>query len=441
MELRTIINALHAKTGITSLNPMQQAMSRTESRNIVLLAPTGSGKTIAFTIYMLQRVDADSRRLSPAAIVLAPSRELVIQIADVVHRLAAGLRVATLYGGHSMLDETNTLSIVPDIVIATPGRLLDHLQRRQLNVDNVTTLILDEYDKALELGFADEMTRIIRRLKSRHNTVLTSATTLRELPGFMALDNVETLDYTPSTASPRSRMLILRVESPARDKLDTLINLLHSLDNRRAIIFVNHRESAERVHSALLKAGFPAGLYHGGLEQRDRQLAIDLLDNGTTPVLVSTDLASRGLDINDVGYVIHYHLPPSAESWTHRNGRTARQDASGTVFVITSEGEDIPPYINFDHDFFPTGYSDDPIRSNVATLYFNAGRREKISRGDIAGYLIKNGQLEPDEIGQIIVSDHSAIAAVPRDKAREIVKAVAPYKLKNKRVRVTQLKN
>lgn len=440
MNLQQIIEALHTKGGIRSLNPMQEAMAETDARNIVLLAPTGSGKTIAFSIYMLRRVTRGVTRTSPAAVVLAPSRELVVQIAGVVRPIACGLRVATLYGGHSMTDEVNTLSVTPDIVIATPGRLLDHLQRRQINIDGVTTLVLDEYDKALELGFADEMTKIVRRMHSLCNTVLTSATRLAEFPPFLNLSEIETLDYTSITAAPRSRMRIARVESPVRDKLDTLVALLKSLPNERVIVFVNHRESAERVHNALVKAGFPAGLYHGGLEQRERQLAVDLLDNGTTPVLVSTDLASRGLDIDAVGSVIHYHLPPSTESWTHRNGRTARQDASGSVYAITCDGEDIPPYVNFDYDYFPTGRSEDPIRSDVATLYFNAGRREKISRGDIAGYLIKTGGLEPGEVGRISVADHYAIAAVPRGKVSEVVRTLAGTKLKGTRVKVTPLK-
>lgn len=438
MDKNLIIENLRTKEGIASLNAMQQVMTSTDSRNILLLAPTGSGKTVAFAVYMLQRVREGAP--GPSAVVLAPSRELVLQIFDVIRPVATGLKCVALYGGHAMADEVNSLSVMPDIVIATPGRLLDHLQRRHLDLRTVSTLVLDEYDKSLELGFADEMRRIVRRMDSRSNTVLTSATHLAEIPDFMNIGQLETVDFTADTPAPRERMQIVQVESPVRDKLDTLVDLLRSLDNQRVIVFVNHRESAERVHAALVKAGFPAGLYHGGLEQRERQQAVDMLDNGTTPILVSTDLASRGLDIEAVGSVVHYHLPPSPESWTHRNGRTARQDASGTVYVITAEGESLPDYITFDRPYNPTGHSSDPIRSDIATLYFNAGKREKISRGDIAGYLINRGGLAPEEVGKISVSDHSAIAAVPRAKAREIVKAVQPHKLKNTRVRVTQLK-
>ena len=236
------------------------------------------------------------------------------------------------------------------------------------------------------------------------------------------------------------------MDSPERDKLATLEELLRSLDNGRAIVFVNHRESAERVYEALKREGLPVGLYHGGLEQRERKLAVDLLNNGTTPILVSTDLGARGLDIDDVNYVIHYHLPPSPESWTHRNGRTARMGADGTVFSIISEGENIPEYVGWQRLYQPKSVSADPIRSDVATIYINAGKKEKISRGDIAGYLMKAGGLRPDQVGKIILDDHSAIVAVPRDvldgeaDAPGLLERLAPCKLKNTRVRLSLLR-
>ena len=342
------------------------------------------------------------------------------------------------YGGHNMADEVNSLKAMPDIIVATPGRLLDHITRGNLDVAGVHALVLDEYDKSLELGFHDEMRRIARRMKSLKLIILTSATRLAELPDFLPMQGAETVDFTPS--AQRSRLQTVSVESPERDKLQTLIDLLRSLPNGRAIVFVNHRESAERVYDFLKKERFPVGLYHGGLEQRDRQLALDLFNNGTNPVLVSTDLGSRGLDIDDVNYVIHYHMPLSAESWTHRNGRTARMGADGTAYVITAEGENIPDYVVCDRPYAPRGEASEGIRSDVATLYFNAGKKEKISKGDIAGFLIQKGGLTKDEVGKIMVWDHSAIAAVPRAKIGKVVEAVAPHRLKNTKVRITPLK-
>ncbi len=203
------------------------------------------------------------------------------------------------------------------------------------------------------------------------------------------------------------------------------------------MVFVNHRESAERLHSFLKKARIPAALYHGGLDQHDRQMAVELFENGTINTLVATDLAARGLDIDGVDAVIHYHMPPTAENWVHRNGRTARNGASGTTYVITSEADSVPDYVEWDRDYYPPEAGDADLRSGISTLHFNAGRKEKISKGDIVGFLIANGGVQSGEIGKISVHDHEALVAVPSAKASSIIKAVEPHRLKNKKVRVT----
>ncbi|MDE7119496.1 MAG: DEAD/DEAH box helicase, partial [Muribaculaceae bacterium] len=383
------------------------------------------------------------RHLGPSrgaiqAVVLAPARELVLQIAQVIRPVAAGLKTEAFYGGHSMDDEKKSLAVTPDIIVATPGRLLDHIRRGNLSVAGVEALVIDEYDKMLELGFVDEMSRIVKAMKKIGLVILTSATRLAEIPDFIPLKGATTFDFTAQ--GPAGNLQRVRVTSPSRDKLDTLTALLEALPNGRALVFVNHRDAAERVYTHLKQAGLPAGIYHGGLEQRERQLAVDLLNNGTTPVLVTTDLGARGLDIDQVEYVIHYHMPPSAESWTHRNGRTARMGASGTAYVILADDENIPEYVGYDREYFPKGASPDGIRSEMATLYFNAGKKEKISRGDIAGFLIKTGRLDAGEVGKIMVYDHWAIAAVPRAKAAKVADTVAGQKIKNTRVRITPLK-
>ena len=437
MDIKIILERLRERHGIVALNEMQQMMTGTQARKIILLSPTGSGKTAAFAIRLLRELKPSAGTVQ--AVVLAPARELVLQIADVIRPVAAGLKTVAFYGGHAMADEVNSLAVVPDIIVATPGRLLDHITRGTLDLGSVENVVLDEYDKMLELGFHDEMRRIAKRIRSPRLVMLTSATRLAEMPGFLPMDGAETIDFT-TRGEGAGRLQVLRVTSYERDKLNTLADLLHSLDNGRAIVFVNHRESAQRVFDFLRKERFPAGLYHGGLEQRERQLAIDLFNNGTTPVLVSTDLGSRGLDIDDVNYIIHYHLPVSVESWTHRNGRTARMGATGTAFTIIAEEETVPDYVSWEREHFPGEASANGIRSDVATLYINAGKKEKISRGDIAGYLMQKGGLGKEEVGKIVVSDHSAIVAVPRAKAAKVVEAVAPFKLKNTRVKVSVIK-
>ena len=430
MKEKEILANIASRLAIGELNDMQRRMAGLQTKGTVtLIAPTGSGKTLAFAIPLLKSLGNPDGKVR--AVVIAPSRELVVQIYEVIRPIATGFKTVAFYGGHSMQEETNSLAVTPDIIVATPGRLLDHVKRGNLDLSTTRTLVLDEYDKALELGFADEMKRVCRKLTSVSFVILTSATVLAELPDYLPKSTrTELIDFSCST-SPRKQMQIVHIPSPSRDKLDTLIDLLRSLPDGRVIVFANHRESVERIHAALRKAGLPAGLYHGGLEQNERENAVELLNNGTTPILVSTDLGSRGLDIAELSAVVHYHLPPSPEAWTHRNGRTARQDANGEIYVITAE---------WDRDYVPQGKTDHPIVSSTATLYFNVGKKEKISRGDIVGFLIAKGGLEASQIGRIALRDHAALVAVPRSEAGRLVKALAPERIKNTRAKISVLK-
>ncbi|MDE6490388.1 MAG: DEAD/DEAH box helicase [Muribaculaceae bacterium] len=439
MKKATIIENARKALGITGLNPMQQVMAASESNAVILLAPTGTGKTLAFALRLLRSLRPPGTG-AVQAVVIAPSRELVMQIADVVRRLATGYRTVCLYGGHSMIDEQRSLQQIPDIIVATPGRLMDHINRRQVSLADTDALVLDEYDKALELGFSDEMRRIAARIRRRRLTILTSATALAQLPDYLNMGTPEIIDYTETSATGRPAVDVAKVVSHDRDKLPVLGRLLRSLAGGRVIVFVNHRESAERVYGFLRREGFPAGLYHGGLEQNDREKSIDMFNNGTTPVLVSTDLGSRGLDIDDVQAIVHYHMPVSQENWTHRNGRTARMGASGSVYVIVADGECCPEYVAFDSDFVPDDNAVSRFSADVATLYFNAGRREKLSRGDIAGFLINKGGLAAVEIGKIIVHDHYALAAVPSSSVEAVAERVRSEKIKGQRVRITPVK-
>lgn len=436
MDKNTIIENIKQRFGFEALTPMQSQVADSNASTLILIAPTGSGKTIAFTINMLKQLDAPGRGVQ--AVVIAPSRELVLQIFEVVRPIASGYKTAAFYGGHAMHEEVKSLSVTPDIVIATPGRLLDHIERKQVSLKDVSTLVIDEYDKALELGFADEMKKCVRAMDHLSHIILTSATRLRETPAYLDLSQAEVI-VAKNVENPRGRIQSVHIESLSPDKLSTLSDLLESLDDGRAIIFVNHRESAERVWRYLRDAGFAAGLYHGGLDQQQREQAIDLLNNYTTPILVSTDLGSRGLDIDSVQYVIHYHMPPSAESLTHRNGRTARMGATGTVYYITSENDNIPEYVEWERDYSPKGLSENPIRPHTATLYFNSGKKEKISRGDIAGYLIANGGLTSEEVGKIVVKDHNSLAAIPVGKLQDVLASLADKPLKGRKVRVSPL--
>lgn len=447
MNKKEIIENARVALGIEHLTGLQGAMADSTSKEIIVLAPTGSGKTLAMALRVLRETGIPNSKRKDGhadvkAVIMAPSRELVTQIAGVIRALAPMQRTVALYGGHSMLDEKRSLATVPDIVVATPGRLLDHLNRKQISLGYANILVLDEYDKALELGFAEEMRKITAKMPRRQITVLTSATRLAEMPQYLDLHDAKVMDYTAEGEASETEpdLSIHKVVSAERDKLGAVQELLHSLDNGKAIVFVNHRESAERVGAELRKAGLPVGVYHGGLEQQERQTAIDMLNNGSCPVLVSTDLGSRGLDIDRINYVVHYHMPPTEESWTHRNGRTARMGATGDVYVVQGPGELLPEYIRCDDEIERYDKSANPIAAEWATIYFKAGKREKLSKGDIAGFLINKGGMRPDEVGKINVYDHYALAAVKAEKLRAVLGAIRFEKIKNMRVKISEVK-
>lgn len=437
MTSEAIISAISRRLGIDNLNDMQRQLLASDQHAITLIAPTGSGKTLAFACRMLRAIGRPRNAVQAA--VIAPSRELVMQIFSVLRPIADGYKTVALYGGHSVEDERKSLSPVPDIIIATPGRLLDHIRRGNIDVGSVDILVLDEYDKSLELGFEGEMKRIVARIGKLKCLVLTSATRLAEMPGYLPLSNALQMDFTKHTDAGAGLQTV-EVESFSRDKLDTLVALLRSLKpSDRSIVFVNHRESAERVYGRLRSEHIPAILYHGALDQRQREMAVDLFANGTAPVLVATDLAARGLDIEGVENVIHYHLPVNEQAWLHRNGRTARQNASGTVWVIVSEADNLPDYIRADRSSQPAPQTGAATVA-VATLYISAGKKEKISRGDVAGFVAASGVTAPGEIGKIAVHDHYSLVAVPASKAVETAAALSKLKIKGSKQRVSVMK-
>ncbi|MDE6006256.1 MAG: DEAD/DEAH box helicase [Muribaculaceae bacterium] len=438
MREKEFLPLVKGKLGINELNPMQLKMMQTatEARDIILLSPTGSGKTLAFILPMLKMLKPATGRLQ--AIVIAPSRELVLQIAGIIRNVASGYKTTVLYGGHKVEDEVNSLQAGTDIIVATPGRLLDHINRRNIDVLPTRILVLDEFDKSLELGFEKEMKKIVERLKNVSRILLTSATKADVLPSFLRLNNPLTIDYLEDNSGLKERLRVHRVDSDSNDKLASLSLLLENIaadkgELPRSIIFVNHRESAERTAKYLKSRGLPVSLYHGALDQRDRETAVAQFNNGSRPILVATDLAARGLDIEGVQNIIHYHQPLTAETYTHRNGRTARVDRSGDVYVLIGPEEDIKDYIEFD----TTRYLDSEKRfkpeSTMETLYFSAGKREKLSKGDILGFLVKEGGLETSQIGKIDVFDHYALAAVSSQSAENLIERIKGKKIKGEK--------
>lgn len=437
MREKEFLPLVKERLGIEELNEMQRKMMEeaTKPCDIILLSPTGSGKTLAFILPMLKMLKPSTGRVQ--SVIIAPSRELVIQIAGIVGSIASGFKTTVLYGGHKVEDEVNSLSAGTDIIVATPGRLLDHINRRNIDVLPTRIFVLDEFDKSLELGFEKEMKKISGHLKNVSRMILTSATRADVLPSFLNLRNPVTLDYLYSGDGPRSRMRVHRVDSDSNDKLASLSRLLKWLASEsgsweRSIIFVNHRESAERTYQYLKKTGIPAVLYHGAIDQREREQAVAMFNNGSRPVMVATDLAARGLDIKNVKSIVHYHQPLTEETYTHRNGRTARVDADGDVYVLVGPQEDVKEYVEFDRTLYP-GESAYEGEAEFETIYFSAGKKEKLSRGDILGFLTKECGVPGESIGKIDVYDHYSLAAVKKKEADSLAPLLKGKKIKGEK--------
>lgn len=437
MKVNEILKVASMRLGIGSLNDMQlKALSAWKSGggDLILYSPTGTGKTLAFALCLLQALKPPMQQLQ--AVVLAPSRELVMQTTEVLRLLATGYKVTACYGGHSVNDEKASLSVIPDIIVATPGRLLDLSKRGHVNLQGARVLILDEMDKALELGFEDEMRQLLKRMPHLNRRILASATVLDDLPDYVLLHDPVTVNVLQASEQPAARIKVWLVKSPHKDKLDTLRDLLFSLDGGKSIVFANYRESAERIHQWLTSHGIDAVLYHGALDQQERECAVAMFNNDSAHVLVSTDLASRGLDIDRVEHIIHYHLPVNEQTYIHRNGRTARVTATGEAYVIIAPDETLPEWIDVVEQLIPTPVANAP-RAPRASLYFQAGKKEKLSRGDIMGFIANNGGILASDIGRIDVRDHYSLAAVPRNQAQEVLKRLQVAKIKGRKVRIS----
>jgi superfamily II DNA/RNA helicase len=421
---------------IDALNDMQQAAieANNKDEDIILLSATGSGKTLAFLLPILENIDPDNKNTQ--ALIVVPSRELAMQIEQVFKTMGTGNKITAAYGGHKREIEENNLIQPPALIVGTPGRLCDHIRRGNITVDSITTLVLDEFDKSLELGFLEEMKFIIESLKNVQKKILTSATDAVEIPDFIILNDAQRINFlTPGEEA--ERLAIKSVLSEDKDKSDTLFKLLCYLGNRSTIVFCNHREAVERTSKLLSEKGIYNEFYHGGMEQQQRDSALSKFRNGTTGVLITTDLASRGLDIANIRYIIHYHLPLTEDAFTHRNGRTARMEASGTAILILNEEEKLPAYINENVEQIMLPEENVlPEKPKWATLYIAAGKKDKVNKVDIVGFLTNKGQLKKEDIGLIEVKDFFSFVAIRKSKMNHTLHLIKNQKIKNKKVKM-----
>lgn len=423
--------------GLQAFNEMQQEFfaKASDSDQLMLLAPTGSGKTLAYLLPLVKLLDNNQSVVQ--ALVIVPSRELALQIEQVFKSLKTSFKVTTCYGGHSMKTEQNALLDAPAVIIATPGRLSEHVVNEAFDPSTVRLVVLDEFDKSLQFGFHEQLKVIFEKLPGDQRHFLTSATQLSRLPEFLPFTSVVEVDYLKD--APESKLRLQLVRTTSVEKVETLMRLIAGFGHEVCLVFCNHRDAVDRISALLSGNQFEHAVLHGGMEQIDREKNLIKFRNGTHHVLIATDLASRGLDIPEIKHVVHYQLPPKEDAFIHRNGRTARMHAAGQSYLVQANDEQLPEYIR------------DPIvelevpekitlpePSPWACLYISAGKKDKISRGDVVGMLTKKGGLNPEQIGLITILDSATYVAIERDQMHVLLEKVSQERIKKVKVRLAE---
>jgi len=430
-QIDTVLSAI----GFSELNALQkETLAKSETaRNLMILSQTGSGKTFAFLLPLFLKLDVSSKDIQ--AVILAPSRELAIQIEGVFRAMKTNFKVLTCYGGHSMSVEKKSLKEAPAVLIGTPGRICDHISRNTLDLSNVTQFTVDEYDKSLEFGFEDQIKYIYQELHALENTTLVSATEHKEFPDYLAFRSPEIVNHLANSEDPDITFWNYPVRNS--NKFDKLFDLLCSFNGELTIVFCNYREATESVRNHLYDNGYDSIIYHGGMEQDERERALIQFRNGSFHTLICTDLGSRGLDIPEIQHVVHFQFPHSEEAFIHRNGRTARMKANGSSYLLLNKDENTPDYLEVPRSEFklPTSIPA-PQASPWVTLYFSGGKKDKINKIDIVGFLGQKGNILKEDIGLITVLDFAAYASVKRQNVKELLAIIRHEKVKGKKLKI-----
>ena len=420
------------KLGIEKLNAMQEEAQEAilSNNELVLLSPTGTGKTLAFLLPILAELDSQCAEVQ--VLIVVPSRELAIQIEQVIRQMGSGYKTNAVYGGRAGSKDKLEIKHRPAILIGTPGRIADHLRRDNFATEQITTLVLDEFDKSLEIGFEAEMMDITASLPNVRKKILTSATQEVDIPEFVGLKSPYYLNYLDQ----KTAQLRLKTVLTATDKLQTLVRLLSHLGDQPGIVFCNFKDTIKDVSDFLTENNIEHGCFYGGMEQKDRERVLIKFRNGTYRLIVATDLAARGLDIPEIRFIIHYQLPQKEHEFTHRNGRTARMFNDGTAYILKGTTENLPEFIE-DPETEVLKEAPTPPPSPWKTLFISGGRKDKISKGDIAGLFIKQGKISNDQLGIIEIKQDCAFVAVLASEVNRLITLVDNSRLKNKKVRVT----
>lgn len=442
------ISQLIAKAGITP-NGMQTATIdavQNGSGDVIVLSSTGTGKTLAYLLPVAAQTDTTSTTLQ--TLVVVPGRELALQSDTVLKSIGSGIRSMAVYGGRPTMDEHRLLHQQrPQIIFGTPGRINDHIAKGNIDVQRLAFLVIDEFDKCLDMGFQQEIETLLHSIPVKTRRILLSATQPEKMEATMndysSGHKITTLDFRPDDDVATDRIKVLAVHSEEKDKLPALAQLLGQIGQESSVVFLNYRDAVERVTNYLLEQGFSAIAYHGALEQKEREEHLYLFANHSVNTLVSTNLGSRGIDIPDINNIIHYHLPESEQDYIHRIGRTARWDKTGRTFFLLGPEETLPEYVDADvEDYNLSDHADEaPTLPPMVTIYIGKGKKDKISKGDIVGFLCKCGGLQSKDIGRIDVYDNYAYVAVARLQAPKMLKKVKGQKIKGQKTIVEVHRN
>ncbi len=419
--------------GIESLNKMQEStiVASKNNENLLLLAPTGSGKTIAYLLSFLPKIES---KYGVQALILAPTRELVLQIETVLKQMKLPIKVNASYGGHPFSIERKNFSTPPAILVGTPGRIQDHIERKTFDPTAISQLVFDEFDKSLEFGFSSQMEFIVSQLSNVKNQILVSATQNIEIPKYLNLHESHTINFSKESMGSLS---LYQIIVPKDEKPEGLLQILSGIQQgENAIVFVNHRDACERIAEHMDYFRMEYSMFHGGLKQEQRELQLTKFRNGSTQVLIATDIAARGIDIPKLDYVIHYQIPPQENSFLHRNGRTARMKASGTSIIIRTTLDNLPSYLPDEPKLLEIKKDQQIVKPEWVTFYIAKGKKDKINKIDLVGFFLQFDFMKKDDLGLIEVKDYSAYVAIKRDKSNALLKASQKKKIKNKTTRI-----
>ncbi len=410
------------------------------NQDVIAKAKTGSGKTLAFALPLILKLDENEH--FPQALIIAPTRELSEQIAGECRKLAQykkDVKIITLYGGTSLTKQVTSLEKGADIIVGTPGRLLDHFSRQTIHLGQIKTLILDEADRMLDMGFADDILKLVSNLPKERQSLLFSATYPENIDKLTKVILKNPIEIKMESQEERVQIEEYTYRADNRD--NAVITTLQHFQPSLAIIFCNTKAKTLEVSKILNEKGFDVATLNGDLEQYERQEMLLQFANGSLPILVATDLASRGLDVHGIDMVINYDIPMKSEDYTHRIGRTGRANKSGLAVSLCDEYgqrklKEIQPHLTIEPIEKLRPNRNFYLQGNLSTLCIDGGKKKKIRAGDILGTLCKDIGIENKSIGKINVYATHSYVAIDKSVVKKAFNGLKNGKIKGKKLRI-----